>query len=153
VVRIEGHDKEALSQREGGIWEFLSGRRQRAPIGQLLGTSCRYVDPELGILSNEFPANPQFANPFGQTQGGALAMMLDSTIGQTLAITLQQGEIPQTIEMKVSYLRPAKLETLVGEGRVVRKGRSIAFLEGELRNETGEIVAMATATFQIQQRR
>jgi acyl-coenzyme A thioesterase PaaI-like protein len=38
---------------------------------------------------------------------------------------------------------------LVGRGRVVRKGRDVAFLAGELVDDQGKLVATATATAQI----
>jgi uncharacterized protein (TIGR00369 family) len=153
MPRIEGHDLEALSQREGGIWEVYSGRRPRPPSAELMNATLRYVDPDLGIVSSEYAPNPQFGNPWGQIMGGFLAAMLDGTMGASLGVTLQPDEIPQTIEMKVNYLRAAKLDTVISEGRVVRKGRSIAFIEGDLRNTDGELLATGTATFQIQQRR
>jgi acyl-coenzyme A thioesterase PaaI-like protein len=37
----------------------------------------------------------------------------------------------------------------VGHGRIVRRGRDLGFLAGELRDESGEIVAVATATATI----
>jgi uncharacterized protein (TIGR00369 family) len=154
MVRIEGHDKEALSQREGGIWDVLSGKvPPRTAIGRMLGAKLRYVDPDEGIIAWEYPANPELANPFGQITGGILAHMLDVAMGMALSSTLQPDEFPQTIELKVNYLRAAKLAPVVCEGRIVRKGRSIAFLAGDVRDAEGEILTTATATFAIQQRR
>lgn len=153
MPRIEGHDLEALSQREGGIWEVLSGRRPRSASMELFNGRLRHVDPDLGVISWEYPANPRFSNPWGQIMGGMLAAILDATMGGALGCMLQQDEIPQTIEMKVNYLRAAKLDTVISEGRVVRKGRSIAFIEGDLRDTEGELLCTATATFAIQQRR
>jgi acyl-coenzyme A thioesterase PaaI-like protein len=49
----------------------------------------------------------------------------------------------------VSFVRPARPGTLIGEGRVVSRGRTIAFLAGELSTAAGELVATATATAYI----
>jgi acyl-coenzyme A thioesterase PaaI-like protein len=38
---------------------------------------------------------------------------------------------------------------LIGEGRVVSRGGSVAFLAGELRTEEGVLIATATATARI----
>jgi hypothetical protein len=46
-------------------------------------------------------------------------------------------------------LRPAKPGRLPGRGRVVRHGRDVAFLAGELLNEEGAALAVATATVHI----
>ena len=71
--------------------------------------------------------------------------------GTTLVrrLTLEPGQIAPTLELKVSFLRPAKLGPLVGRGRVAHKTRSVAFLEGELLNLAGEVVATASATARI----
>ena len=49
----------------------------------------------------------------------------------------------------VQFLRPARRGRLTGRGRVVRRGRDVAFLAGELADDSGQIVAVATATAQI----
>jgi acyl-coenzyme A thioesterase PaaI-like protein len=49
----------------------------------------------------------------------------------------------------VQFLRPARPGRLVGRGRVVRRGRDVAFLAGELADDSGQIVAVATATAAI----
>jgi acyl-coenzyme A thioesterase PaaI-like protein len=50
----------------------------------------------------------------------------------------------------VQFLRPARPGRLVGRGRVVKRGRQVCFLAGELANADGDVVATATATAQIQ---
>jgi acyl-coenzyme A thioesterase PaaI-like protein len=37
----------------------------------------------------------------------------------------------------------------VGRGRIVRRGKDVGFMAGELLDESGEIVAVASATAQI----
>jgi acyl-coenzyme A thioesterase PaaI-like protein len=47
------------------------------------------------------------------------------------------------------FLRPAHPGRLTGRGRIVRRGKEMAFLAGELLDDSGQIVAVATATTQI----
>jgi uncharacterized protein (TIGR00369 family) len=75
--------------------------------------------------------------------------MLDDTLGPALVCTLPPGHFAPTIELKVNFIKPAPLGALIGEGRVVSRGGTIAFLSGELRTESGELVATATATARI----
>jgi uncharacterized protein (DUF3084 family) len=49
----------------------------------------------------------------------------------------------------VQFLRPARPGRLTGRGRVVRRGREVAFLAGELLDDSGQVVATAVATAQI----
>jgi uncharacterized protein (TIGR00369 family) len=137
------------AKREGFFWDVMYGRRAAPPAAELLGFKLLDVDPEAGRIRVQFEAKPQFTNPIGDIQGGFLAAMLDDTLGPALVATLDATDFAPTLELKVSFIRPARPGTLVGEGRVVSKGRSIAFLAGELTNEQGELVATATATARI----
>ncbi len=53
--------------------------------------------------------------------------------------TLDDGEFAPTLELKVSFLRPAAPGRMVGTGRVVHRGGSIAFLAGELKDHEGNV--------------
>ena len=75
--------------------------------------------------------------------------MLDDTLDPVLAATLGEGEFTATLERKVNFLRPATPGRITGTGREVHRGGSIAFLAGELRDETGDVLATATATVRI----
>jgi uncharacterized protein (TIGR00369 family) len=77
--------------------------------------------------------------------------MLDDTLGPALAATLSDGEWAPTISLNVQFVRPVKPGRLTSRGRVVRRGRDIAFLAGELMD--GEnVVATATASAIIRRR-
>jgi uncharacterized protein (TIGR00369 family) len=63
--------------------------------------------------------------------------------------TLDADQVSPTTDLHVQFLRPAHPGRLVGRGRVVRRGRQIAFLAGELVDDSGTVVATAVATAQI----
>jgi uncharacterized protein (TIGR00369 family) len=48
--------------------------------------------------------------------------------------------------MKTSYLSAAKPGRLVARGKVQRLGRTVVFMEGEIRDSDGRVCATATAT-------
>jgi uncharacterized protein (TIGR00369 family) len=112
----------------------------------LLGWELAAVGPEAGTIEVSFTATDQFLNLAGDVQGGLVAAMLDATLGPALASTLGEGEWAPTIDLQVQFLRPAKPGRLQGLGRVLRRGRDIAFLGGELRSAAGDVVATATAS-------
>ena len=82
----------------------------------------------------------------GNIQGGMLAAMLDSVMGAALATVLAEGEAPPTLEMKVSFMRPAKPGTIGGTARVLHRGRSVVFVEGKLTSPSGALLAAGTST-------
>jgi uncharacterized protein (TIGR00369 family) len=136
-------------ERSGAFWDAVEGRAPMPTATKTLGWSLIQANPEQGEIEVSFEATDDFLNPAGTVQGGFLTAMLDDTMGPALAITLEPGLYGATLELKVSFLRPAKPGRLVGRGRVVHSGRSIAFLSGELSDDDGRVVAVGSATVRI----
>jgi uncharacterized protein (TIGR00369 family) len=124
----------------------MEGRADPPTAAATLGFELVDVDPEAGTIEVAFTASDQFLNPVGMVQGGFLAAMLDDTLGPALVATLGPGEFAPTTDLHVQFLRPAGPGRLLGRGRVVRRGRDICFLAGELTDSEGSVVATATAT-------
>src|SRR5690242_3001154 len=139
----------AAAGRAGPFWDAIAGRVPAPPAAETLGWAIEEIDPAAGTIRVSFDAKPAFRNPMGNIQGGFLAAMLDDTMGPALVATLEPDEFAPTLELKVNFLRPAKVGRLVGSARVVHRGGTIAFLEGTLRDASGELVATATATARI----
>jgi uncharacterized protein (TIGR00369 family) len=135
--------------REGPFWDVMEGRREPPPAAVLLGWKLIDVDPDAGTIEVSYTATEQFLNPAGWIQGGFVAAMLDDTLGPALVATLGPGEWAPTTDLHVQFHSPAKPGELRGRGRVVRRGRDIAFLAGELTDPSGTVVASAIATASI----
>jgi uncharacterized protein (TIGR00369 family) len=133
------------------FWRRVRGEIPSPPSQALLGWKAVEVEPGAGVARVEFTATEQFTNVVGVVQGGFLAAMLDDTLGTALITLLEPYEFCPTLEMKVSFLRPARPGRLIGEGRVVQRGKSVAFLEGRLLDDEEEPVATATSTVRIHQ--
>jgi len=54
-----------------------------------------------------------------------------------------------TTDLHVQFLRPARPGRLTGRGRIIHRGRDVAFLAGELLDDSGQLVASGTATAKI----
>ena len=54
-----------------------------------------------------------------------------------------------TLEMKMSFLEAAGPGSVIAEGRVLRWGGSVGFLDGDIRDETGRLIVHATSTVKI----
>jgi uncharacterized protein (TIGR00369 family) len=132
--------------REGPFWDVMEGRAPMPPAAGVLGWELVSVDPDAGTIEVAFAATDEFLNPVGVIQGGFLAAMLDDTMGPALVATLGPGLFAPTADLHVQFLRPARPGRLTGRGRVVRRGKDVAFLAGELLDESGQVVAVATAT-------
>jgi uncharacterized protein (TIGR00369 family) len=132
--------------RRGPFWDVLAGRTPPPPAAATLGWELLEIDPDAGTIKVAFQADERFLNPAGAIQGGFVSAMLDDTLGPALVATLPDGHFASTVDLHVQFLRPARPGRLVGEGRVVKRGKEVCFLAGELKGPDGRPVATATAT-------
>jgi uncharacterized protein (TIGR00369 family) len=102
------------------------------------------ADAKDGWIKLAFAEQPAFRNHFGNIQGGFAVAMLDVLISLAAFVKLRQW-LP-TVEIKSTFIAPAKLGTCIGEGRVLKAGQSLAFLEGRLWGADGQLAVHATAT-------
>ena len=88
-------------------------------------------------------------NKGGAAHGGIHMILLDSALGGALVASLKVEEWCATTQLSTSFLAAAYPgERLVAEGRVVRRGKHVAHLAGEVK--VGErLVATATGTWAI----
>lgn len=129
--------------------ESLFGKFPPPPCALLLGTRLIALDRAQRTVRMGFVGRPEFCNPAGYIQGGFLTAMLDDTIGPTALLLSGGTTYTATISMTTHFLAPAKPGPLFGEGRVVRLGRTIGFLEAVLADEAGGVIATATASARL----
>jgi uncharacterized protein (TIGR00369 family) len=119
------------------------------PCAELLGWQFVDAKPEQGWIRVRFDGKPEFRNPAGFIQGGFLTAMLDDTMGPAVFI-MTKGELyTASIDINVSFLAPAKVGALYGEATVVQIGKTIAFIEGRLTDESGTLIAKATTSARL----
>lgn len=113
-------------------------------------------DRESGRLVMKFRGSDAMCNgkpgPKAQIQGGFASAMLDAVTAQMVVIYSQLKFTVASLEQKTTFLRPVPPNTdLVGIAKVVKFGRSIAFLDAELRlgSETGELLVTSTTTISL----
>lgn len=131
--------------KQAFFWKIMAGELPPPQAGTTLGIVFKHIDADAGTIEVELQGKPEFTNPAGNIQGGFLAAMLDDTMGPALAATLKEGQFAPTLNLNLSFHRPAIVGPLIGKGRVVKRGRDVCFLSGELYQD-GELVASATAT-------
>lgn len=102
-----------------------------------------------GRVRIAFEAGSAFENPAGFVQGGILAAMLDDTMGPALWAHSKGTMFPVTIDMTISFLGAVRPGAIFGEGRVVQAGKTIAFLEAQLTDGDGKIIARAVASARL----
>lgn len=86
-------------------------------------------------------------NSFNVTHGGAIMTLLDVTMA-TAARSADKGMGVVTIEMKTSFMQPAR-GPLTGKGRLIHRTRNMAFTEASVYDAEGQVCAHATGTFKL----
>jgi uncharacterized protein (TIGR00369 family) len=92
---------------------------------------------------------PAARNPFGTIQGGYLAVFVDELFSSAIGSVLEAGEFAVTAETKISYLRAVRPAMLRGSATVLRRARSLAFLQAEVKAGDDTIVVVASSTWSI----
>jgi uncharacterized protein (TIGR00369 family) len=93
---------------------------------------------------------PQVLNPFGTIQGGFIAILADELFSTAIGSVLEDGEWATTAEMKLSYLRALTPGEIGGSARVVRRSRTLAFVEATITTPKGEPAVLGSSTWAIQ---
>jgi acyl-coenzyme A thioesterase 13 len=93
----------------------------------------------------KFLPDKAMTNPFGIVQGGILAGMLDNVIDPAI-FAIEPNRPTSTLQMNVHFLAVARAgDEIIGEAKVVHKGKSQVYAEAELRIGP-KIIAKATCT-------
>lgn len=117
-----------------------------SPATRYLGTELLSVDRTLASAQFRFLAREEFANAYGQVQGGFIAAMLDETAGLTARL-ISNGKVGvPSLDFRVTFFTPARVGYLLGIGRCLRAGRRIIFLEADLHDEQSRLLSRMSCT-------
>jgi uncharacterized protein (TIGR00369 family) len=113
-------------------------------VARLIGFGAEEIGEGRAIVT--LAAGRQHANPMGTLHGGILCDIADAAMGMAFASTLAPGESFTTIELKINFFRPVWEARLRAEGKVVRRGSTVGYVECEITDEGGRLVAKAAST-------
>jgi uncharacterized protein (TIGR00369 family) len=126
--------------------------KRPAPGAVVLGQEILDVNVEAGSVRVAYNTTETLANRYGAIHGGMTAAMLDDVISLASGLTIEWGQITPTLEMKVSYIAQGKVGArILAEARTIRRGGTVMFLEADLKDETGKLIATASSTVMIAQ--
>ena len=103
-----------------------------------------------GASEIHFESRPEHLNSFAVVHGGVSMTLLDVTMAAA-ARSVQKDMGVVTIEMKTSFMQPARGK-LSGKGRLMHRTASMAFTEATVFDAGGKMCAHATGTFKYVRR-
>jgi uncharacterized protein (TIGR00369 family) len=114
------------------------------PIGRLLGFALKTIAPSRAVF--ELEADARHHNPMGTLHGGVYCDLADAAMGCAYAATLAEGETFTTVELKITFLRAVRQGVLTAQAKVVKAGSTLGFIECDVTDQTGKLVARASST-------
>lgn len=120
------------------------------PMARML--DARIVEARTDFVALEFEPSRNLLQGAGVLQGGAVTAMLDFAMAfAALTGTSSEGTCG-TVNLNVSFLRPAETGRYRAEGHVERRGKTMAFVNARLSSEeTDTVVATATSVLVVRE--
>src|SRR5438270_3604059 len=116
----------------------------KPPSAELIGFSVEEIGD--GRAVGSLQSGPQHANPMGTLHGGVLCDLADAAMGMAFASTLAPGESFTTMSLSINFFRPVWQARLRAEAHVVRRGKTVGYVECEVADQDGKQVAKANST-------
>jgi uncharacterized protein (TIGR00369 family) len=123
---------------------MVRGELSPPPIARLLGFAMKSIEPGHAVF--EIEADERHHNPMGTLHGGVYCDLADAAMGYAYAATLGEGETFTTIELKINFLRAVRKASLTAEARVVKAGSTLGYVECDVKDQSGKLVARAAST-------
>jgi uncharacterized protein (TIGR00369 family) len=101
---------------------------------------------EEGHVVLEFEASEKHHQPNGVVQGGVLTAVADAAMGMAGMTVQEIGWANTTIELKINFIRPVISGNVKAEGRVIKAGKTVIFVESTVLNAEGKVAAKATSS-------
>lgn len=129
--------------------EFIRGFLPSSPYVGHLG--MRLVEMRADEATLTLPFTDDVVTIGNTVHGGAIASLID-----TAAMVAAWSGAPMPAEMRgttvgltVSYLAAATGEDLLATARVLRRGRSLVYLDVDVRNQAGRGIAKGLVTYKL----
>jgi acyl-CoA thioesterase len=108
------------------------------------------IDADKGTARFRYRIVPAFCHSQGRIcQGGFLTGMVDSAMAHAAIAHGRLAVAVPTLELKISFFEAAGPGIVFAEGRVMRWGGSVGFLDGDIVDEKGRRIVHATSTIKI----
>ncbi len=88
-------------------------------------------------------------NRRGVAHGGVVAALLDSALGAAVITAIPKEWWCATISLSIQFISGARPGRLTARGRVLRRGRAVAYARGEAVDARGRVVASAEGSWHL----
>jgi len=132
------------------IEDMIQGKVSPPPIAELLG--FKVTDFCDGCTTVEMEATRKHWNPMNTLHGGVYCDLADIAMGFSFLTTLNKDELFTTVNLTINYLKPVRKGKLIASSKIIKRGKRLGYMECEIVNDQGELVAKASSTCIVQKR-
>ncbi len=118
---------------------------EAVPYARLLGIELEQVVSGEATLT--LTVRPELSQNHGVVHGGAIASLIDTAMAFAILTLIEPEERVTTVDLTVSFLRPAREGQMRATARVLRKGRRLLTVSGEVTDQRGTLLATALSTY------
>ena len=122
--------------------------RPERPLGRAIGLKAMLShEPKNRSVRLAYEVRPEFCHSNGRmAQGGFITAWLDHAMASAV-VHDSAGEFNiSSLEIKVSFLEAVAPGEVIAEGRVIRRGKRVAFLEARLFDAGDRLLATASSS-------
>ena len=136
-------------ERPGSGADFIRQFFPTSPYVAHLGMRLDDIQPGMAQLSLPFTENLVTIGTI--VHGGAIASLIDTAamVAAWSDVVVPEKARGTTVNMSVAYLAAADKEDIVAIARVLRRGRSLVYLDVEVRSASGNAVAKGLVTYKV----
>lgn len=117
------------------------------PANDAFGFKLEAADDPTDHVSVSWTVPSKYCNSAGNLQGGMFGAFVDAALGWACSAHIPADMYPALAEMKISFLRPATAGTTIhATARVIKPGKRLLFVEAEVTNDAGDLIAKVSAT-------
>lgn len=95
---------------------------------------------EKGLLKIRCKKNNGLTQQNGFFHAGVLTSIMDVACGYAALTTMPKGSDVLSVEFKTNLLRPAKSNTIIATGKVIKSGKTLVFCEAKVTDEKEEAI-------------
>lgn len=118
------------------------------PLARVLGMRLVAIAPGTATFAMEV-SMADHANPMGNLHGGVLLALADSAMGFAMGTTVGEGETFGSMEIKSNLFKPVWKGELRAVATMVKRTRRVGFLECEVTDAGGSLVAKVSSTCMV----
>ncbi|KAA6440585.1 PaaI family thioesterase [Dyadobacter flavalbus] len=105
----------------------------------------KLIDVGINFMEVEYVVREDMCNPMRTLHGGIAATILDDIVG-TMVYAMGREFAFTSVNLNCDFLNPAVPgQVIIAKSKVIRSGRNIVHVEGEIVSTEGKIIAKCTS--------